>query len=221
MELALETTGLHPPARVLDLACGAGRHLAPFHEKGFEATGGDLSLPLLKLVHQRQCDCRLTRLDMRRLPFQDSAFDLVASFFTAFGYFESDEENLGVLREVARVLRPGGWFFFDFLNAEIARRSLAGQDEFDEQVLHSGETWRIHRHLSRDGLRAKKIQRKFIDGELHREIQENVRLFTAEELVAGLDSAGLAVHEIYGDYKGNSFDLQKSPRLIFCCQRVS
>lgn len=209
-------------ATILDLCCGAGRHLVPLRGCGCSAAtviGGDLSLPLLRNAQESTPGFPLLRLDMRHLPFRDESLDLVANFFTAFGYFEGDEENFDVFGEVARVLRPDGWFLFDFLNGETARRQVLAAPPEETQVLPGGDAWIIRRGLSADGLRAEKQQIKTTGKGAGRELRESVRLFTAEELRKGLSQRGLSVAHLFGDYSGAAFERESSPRAIFVARR--
>ncbi len=204
---------------VLDLACGAGRHMGPLRDAGTVAIGGDLSMPLLRRARAEYPGALLARLDMRHLPFADASFAVVVNFFTAFGYFEEDEENFSVLHEIARVLRPGGWFLFDFLNAVAVARNLGIGALESEERLANGDLWRVRRGLSADGRRAEKTQTRLHDGRVLREIRESVRLFHRQTLEAALATAGLPVQRLYGDYGGGDFEETSSPRLIMLAQR--
>jgi SAM-dependent methyltransferase len=222
--LALEATGLQQPARVLDLACGAGRHLEALARLGFEVTGGDLSLPLLRYVCRRAPQGkfvpRVARLDMRRLPFPSATFAMVVNFFTAFGYFEKDEENFGVFGEVRRVLRPGGWFVFDFLNSETARAGLAAEPVIEYQHMPDGTVWEIQKQLSANRERALKVQRKLRDGSILREVHECIRLFDPQTIAAEFEKNQLETTAVYGDYDGSPFQPGTSPRLISIARAI-
>lgn len=95
-------------SRVLDLACGQGRHAVPLRRAGLDVLGLDLSQVLLQAARDRDPHLPLLQADMRALPLADDAVDGVVNLFNAFGYFARELDDLGVLREVARVLRPGG-----------------------------------------------------------------------------------------------------------------
>src|SRR5690606_35628439 len=104
--------------RSLDVACGQGRHVLELLRRNHDAYGTDLSAVLLEKAGARQeLANRLTRADMRALPFKSDSFDLITSFFTSFGYFDTDKDHFDLLREWARLLRPGGLLFIDYLNA--------------------------------------------------------------------------------------------------------
>ena len=63
---------------------------------------------------------------MRQLPLGDRMFTAVVSLFTAFGYFGPLAAHETVVGEIARVLRPGGHWYLDYLNCVAVRRELAG-----------------------------------------------------------------------------------------------
>lgn len=205
--LFLDLTGPARGARVLDLACGAGRHLRFLAEAGLRPVGLDLSRPLLRRAGEGW-NGPLARGDMRALPFHEEAFSAVVQFFTSFGYFGSREEDRRVLEEVRRVLRPGGAFLLDFLNAGRVRRELVPEDvrEID------GRTVRQRRRIEEDTV-VKEIE---IDGPGEGDpetFHEQVRLYEPGELTSMLEDAGLRVRERRGDYRGASFDAA-APRLL-------
>src|SRR5436190_11633219 len=108
------------PRRILDLACGAGRHTAALRRRGCPALGIDLSLALLA----RNPVLPRVAGDMRGLPVADRCFDWVLNFFTSFGYFATEPENFHVLQEVVRVLEPGGHCLFDLMNLDATLAHL-------------------------------------------------------------------------------------------------
>lgn len=218
--------GLAVDAGVLDLCCGAGRHLVHLSAHFPRAVGFDLSHPLLTeaaRVHgESGLRLRGVRGDMRVLPFADAAFALVTNFFTAFGYFDSDAENFGVFGEVARVLEDDGVFLFDFLNSARARaRVHAAQGRWETHHEADGTRRRSTHRLSPDGCRAEKvIETTDLNGETAT-IIESVRLFTPEELRAGMMAAGLAPACEFGDYQAGPFDAVHSDRWIVWARRAA
>ena len=113
--------GLTPGARVLDLACGYGRHAIPLAERGFAVTGYDLSEPFLERARAeaavRGASVRWVRGDMRALPFEQE-FDAVINIFTSFGYFANDADDLEALGRVRRALVPGGHLLVETLHRD-------------------------------------------------------------------------------------------------------
>lgn len=191
--LIARATEMQPGWRVLDLACGAGRHARAFQAAGARCTGLDLSMTLLRKA-QQTTDAPLVRADMRRLPIRPHAMDLTVNLFTSFGYFEHEEEHIGVLREMVATVRRGGWLVIDFLNPEAVRRNLVPS----ETVQLNGRAVSITRAVSDDG----RFVRKTITVPTGREYLERVRLFSADEIAAMLAEAGVTVRHRFGDYDG-------------------
>ncbi len=79
----------------------------PFAEAGLPPIGLDYSAPLLHLARRRDPRLGLVRGEMRSLPFPDGTFAAVVNFFTSFGYFLRESENVAVVAEIERVLRAG------------------------------------------------------------------------------------------------------------------
>lgn len=210
MELIRRSVPWREGERVLDLACGAGRHAAELERAGARVTGLDLSPAMLHRARQRS-GASLVRGDMRALPFRPGTFALVVNLFTSFGYFRSDAEHGEVVRQVARVLAPGGRFVIDYFNADQVRRSLRA----DSEELSRGAGALVRRRFSEEG--------RYVVKEIelraeHRSFQERVRLFTAVELEGLLRDAGLAVVQRFGDYDGRPFAAD-TPRAILVAVR--
>jgi SAM-dependent methyltransferase len=200
---------------VLDVACGAGRHTAAFSAAGVEMLGLDLSeFLLVEAVEQRGLAGRVVLGDMRHLPFRDGALGGAINMFTSFGYFDDEADDARAVAEIARVLRPGGRFLMDFINAEKVGRV-------------SGETTRrreggveIEEHRERDatGRRlCKNVRVLRPDGEIV-SYREQVRLYTPTELEALVSVAGLRVVERFGDYGAGPY-AAASDRLILLAEK--
>ena len=111
MARLIEALELPVGARILDCPSGQGRHAHLLAEAGFDVDGADLSRPLLRRAAARGTGrtLRYTHADMRALPRRWAGrFDAVINVFTSFGFFADPADDRQVLREFARVLRPGG-----------------------------------------------------------------------------------------------------------------
>jgi ubiquinone/menaquinone biosynthesis C-methylase UbiE len=108
-------------ARILDLACGAGRIAVPLAQRGYVMTGLDLSSGLLEHAKEEAAkagvEVRWIHSDMRAIPFQDES-DAVINIFTSFGYLETEAEDAEVLRAVHTALKPGGTLLLEFVNRD-------------------------------------------------------------------------------------------------------
>jgi ubiquinone/menaquinone biosynthesis C-methylase UbiE len=114
---------------VLDLCCGSGRHTIALAQRGFSVTGVDRSAFFLTQAkaraHAQQVEVEWVEADMRQFVRPD-AFDLVLNMHTSFGYFEHQTEDLQVLGQIYRSLRPGGVCFIEMVGKEvIAKRFQA------------------------------------------------------------------------------------------------
>lgn len=197
VELVLGRAGLQTNARVLDLACGAGRHLREFARHEVRGFGLDLSFPLLQRAHE--VGLPVVRGDMRELPFASGSFGLVTSFFTSFGYFSDPGDDLRVLSEVKRVLRDGGTFAFDFLNADRVRRDLRPRDEREVDGVRVVQS----RMLAEGGdVVEKRIEIHDPADRVPRVFYERVRLYAADHLQTLLAREGLEPVYCFGDYTG-------------------
>ena len=105
--------------RVLDLCCGPARHSLILAQKGFEVTGVDRSPFLLSKAREATAGAgvELVEADMRDF-VRPAAFDLALSLFTSFGYLDTREEDLAVLRNVRASLKKGGVFVIDVTSKE-------------------------------------------------------------------------------------------------------
>src|SRR5918999_443317 len=110
--LITRTVPFQPGWRVLDVACGAGRHARAFRAAGARCVGVDLSATLLRIA-RGVTDAPLVRADMRALPIRSGSMDLTVNLFTSFGYFDHDEEHAAALGEMVATVRAGGWFVID------------------------------------------------------------------------------------------------------------
>lgn len=179
--------------RVLDVACGAGRHLVALERAGAVPTGFDLSAVLLRRA--RQATRRpLVRADMRALPFRTGSMDLTVNLFTSFGYFATDEEHADAIGQMLGTVRPGGWFVIDFLNAAHVRAALVPTETTALGQIRA----EIRREISEDG----RFVYKTITLDDGRTFEERVRLLGSAELEAMIIAYGARVVGRFGDYDG-------------------
>ena len=209
---AVERLGLGEGARVLDLCCGQGHHVAALRRRGIACVGVDLSPELLELACSRG---PVARCDMRRVPHA-GPFDAVVTFFTTIGYFD-DEGNAATASEIARLLAPGGRFLVDYLNAPRVRASLVPESvrEVNGRVIR--ETRAIEGTPPRVLKRVEIAPAAGCDAE---EYTESVRLYEPGELAAMLGKAGLEIDSVHGDFDGSACT-DSSPRMIVVGHKAS
>lgn len=207
---------LTPEDRILDLGCGGGRHANDLARRGFDVTCLDLSAVLLSLARKKygteSCCLRFVRADMRNIPFK-TVFDKVLSFFTTFGYFETDAENLQTWLNIQNVLKSGGRFFQDYLNKSYVLEHLVPIDMREEGDF----LLRQERFYDRTSERIEKKITLKENGET-REYFESVRLYTLDEMQQLLTKTELELENVYGDFDGSAFT-PASPRLLLVGRR--
>lgn len=127
-EVELFTSILNAPkdCAILDLACGQGRHSIELAQKGFtNITGLDRSHYLIRkaksVMQQEGLKISFKEGDARKLPFPADTFDVVMILGNSFGYFESNEDDFMILKEVFRVLKPDGTFLIDVADGTYLR----------------------------------------------------------------------------------------------------
>jgi SAM-dependent methyltransferase len=203
-----------PGASMLDLGCGTGRHAVRLAARGFDVTGLDLAASSIEVAKRLESPTlRFRRHDMRA-PFGVRAYDCVFSFFTSFGYFDDPAEQVAVVRNMARALKPGGRLVLDYLNVRYADDHTTPE----ESIRVDGTTFQIRRWT--DGRRF--FKRIAVDagsgGEpiVHREQVARLSLGDFEQLFS---AHGLDIEELYGDYALNAYDARTSPRLVLVARK--
>jgi SAM-dependent methyltransferase len=180
--------------RILDLACGIGRHSLELRRRGFEVVGVDISPDLLEIAEReaaaQSLDVTFMQADLRELDLRDE-FELVLSLNDgAVGYFETDEENHRTFEVVSQALRPGGGHLMQLPNvlhaeAHLPRKSwIVGESTLEL----SDHRWNAEERYIEGATVPIRFGEVF---ERYEEIPFRQRLYTAEELVEIYDSVGM------------------------------
>lgn len=136
--------------RVLDLGCGAGRHLVHMAQCGFQMFGLDQAET--GLMHSREwlgrenLQADLAMGDIEYIPFPDNFFDAVISIYVVYHKTRSGLE--GVLSEMHRVLKPGGVALFSLQAKRGIRYGSGIEIEKDTFIPESGLDYGIPHHFS-------------------------------------------------------------------------
>jgi SAM-dependent methyltransferase len=213
VDFVVEQLALEPGARVLDLACGHGRHALELARRGFRVSGLDLSEPSLTLARQTAAgeglELELVHGDMRDPPWKDE-FDAVLNLFTAFGYFAEEADDQRVLDAAARVLRPGGSLLLDVLSLFVLVRGFQprGWQELDDGRVMLEE--RTYDQLSG---RSSATWTLLAPGGERTELRHSLRVYTLPEVRAMLEQAGLEPLAAWGSWDGHDYGFE-SRRLI-------
>ncbi len=204
---------LHPTSfyKILDLACGKGRHSRYMASKGFDVTGTDLSENSIRFARQFESEnLSFFEHDMRK-PFRINYFDYIFNIFTSFGYFDKDEDNVTALKCVHDGLKDDGTFILDYFNATWVRHKM--KPSYTETA--GNIVFNIEKHIE-NGHIYKTISFEVEENSVkkHYRFQEKVRLFSLQDFETIFEKADFEIVEKYGDYELNDFNEETSNRLI-------
>ncbi len=200
---------LKPGSRLLDIACGKGRHSKIFASLGFDVTGIDISPASIEYANQSASDKLHFFVHDMRLPSWGNYFDHAYNFFTSFGYFRTRREHDAAIRTIARSLKPGGTFVIDYLNVHYAEDHLLPEETKQlNGTNYDIKRWQDEFHFY------KTI--KVLDASLTKpfDCTEKVAKFSLGDFTDMLSFQGMQVQEVFGDYQLSNYDIRKSPRLI-------
>jgi cyclopropane fatty-acyl-phospholipid synthase-like methyltransferase len=210
VNLILKKVKLQPNAKVLDMACGAGRHAILFAEKGFNVTAVDLSNNLLKVAEKAavkaEVEINFVKEDLRKFRIEQN-FDLIVNLFTSFGYFQKDEDNFKLFKNVYQHLNKNGYFVLDYFNENYLRKNLISKSEtkINDTLLIQERRIEGERIVKEITLANNGTEKRFF---------ESVRMYGKAELIKNLKSLGFTIKKVFGDFTGEEFDLETSPRII-------
>jgi SAM-dependent methyltransferase len=197
--------------RVLDLACGPGRHSIPLAQRGFVVTGVDRSAFLLERARARAAAANVAvewlEADMRQFR-REASFDIALSLFTSFGYFPDDAENQRVLDHVAASLGPAGIFVLDMVGKEVLARIFTptGSEEVPEDLV-------VRRRRVVDDWNRIENEWILIRNGAARTFRFDHWIYSGREIKQMLMLAGFAEVQLFADYLGAPYGPEAS-RLV-------
>ncbi|MDI6031577.1 class I SAM-dependent methyltransferase [Flavobacterium sp. LB2P84] len=193
-------------AKVLDLACGKGRHSIYLNQLGFTVLGADLSENSIAEATKNTNETLHFKVHDMREPFEEK-FDAIFNLFTSFGYFENDEDNLTTLKAIKESLSEYGFAVIDFMNVAQVLETLVPE----ETKTVEGIEFHIKRYL-KDGHIYKEIDFEDKGQKFH--FTEKVKALTLKDFEELMEEAGIYLLDIFGDYKLKKFHKTDSERLI-------
>lgn len=219
VNLIQRTIPIKKDDKVLDIACGAGRHSLELAKRGYNVTGIDLSKFLIaearkacKKAEEKPLNVHFLIKDMRHFNFKGK-FDLAVNLFTSFGYFEDDKENFSVIGNASSSIKKGGWFVLDYINRDYLIDNIVpySRNKIGNEVMHQ-------RRSIKDDFVTKKI--RIVSWKRELNFKEVLKLYTFSELEKAFKSFNLKIINKYGDYFGNPYNLKKSKRLIIFAKKL-
>lgn len=199
--------------RVLDLACGKGRHSRELQKHGLEVVGIDLSKNSIEEAKIYESEEMVFDIhDMRKSLTKYGKFDAIFNIFTSFGYFNSREEDVKSLKNVSKALLAGGQFVQDYINAEAVMANLPEEGEKDTGEL----SFHWKKYLD-NGYIVKDIE--VVENGEKKKFQERVKVYSIDELKAIHEEAGLKVVAVFGAYELDPCEASSSPRIILVSEK--
>lgn len=203
---------IKPEHKIMDLACGKGRHSIYLNQKGFDVVGLDLSKESIQHANQFSNDRLQFAVHDKRDVYKVRYFDYILNMFTSFGYFASESEHITAIQAAAAGLKEGGKLVIDFFNTYKVLDALV----YKNQVKAGGIDFHLSRHIQ-DGAIVKTIN--FEDKGQHYQFEERVQAFTEQDFRRYFELANLKFVHIFGDYGLSYFDKNSSERMIFIVEK--
>jgi 2-polyprenyl-3-methyl-5-hydroxy-6-metoxy-1,4-benzoquinol methylase len=204
-----------PNAKMLDVACGKGRHSKALADMGFDVSGIDLAAESIEEAKELENEnLHFFQHDMR-LPFWINYYDYAFNFFTSFGYFRTQREHDNAIRTIAQSICRNGIFVIDYLNVHYSEDHLVAS----EQKKIDNVNFIISRSHDETHF-YKKIEIEENGKLLENSYSEKVAKFSLGDFTDMMSYQGLQVDNVYGDYQLGHYDVRKSPRMIVIAKKV-
>ena len=210
----IKRLNLVTPSKLIDIACGKGRHATYFNTKGFDVTGVDLSQNSIEHAIRQSIKKKNLSFkvhDMREL-YKANHFDVATNLFTSFGYFEDETDEQKAINSISQSLKANGLLIIDFMNVNKVVDNLVVK----EQKIIQSITFNIKRKVE-DHYIIKDIE--ILDSNKKYEFQEKVKALNLDRFTTFVNEAGLKIIDIFGNYSLDRFDTKKSNRLILVCKK--
>tara|TARA_B100001093_G_C26860613_1_gene1030046 strand:- start:23454 stop:24176 length:723 start_codon:yes stop_codon:yes gene_type:complete len=199
-------------SKIIDIACGTGRHAIYLNMLGYNVTGIDLSKNNIEEASKfSKKNLRFYIHDMRKL-FKPNQYDLAVNLFTSFGYFNKDSDNEKALISIAGNVKREGLIVIDFMNVKKVLMNLI---EAELKIINNVQ-FKINRTVKNDkifkSINITDEKEKFV-------FKEEVSIITLDKFSDYIKKAGLQIIDIFGNYHLESFNALKSDRLILVCKK--
>ena len=205
----VEYLDLKKGSKILDLACGIGRHSIYLEKIGFDVIGTDKSTNNIKKAKKNEND-KLKFIQMEMINDTNRKYDGIFNLFTSFGYVNHDY-NLKTIKNIQRQLKDDGTVIVDFMNTLFVKNNLV----IEETKVIDDLSFKIKRKS--DGKHIYK-EIKFNDQKDYF-YQEKVMDLTLNDFENYLKRHNLKIIKTFGDYNLNEFDIENSERLVMVIKK--
>lgn len=206
-----------PHAKMLDIACGKGRHSKALFDAGFDVTGIDLSPASIEAASAMQTNGLSFSCHDMRETFKANYFDYAFNFFTSFGYFDTHEEHQLAISAMAANLKESGTLVIDYLNVGIVEENIDKEalTQIDSFIFYT-KKWQDDLFLFKE-IRVVDVVSKEVLGIF----EERVRKYGLNDFRLFMQKAGLEMIATFGDYQLGSYHMERSDRLIMVAKKHS
>lgn len=224
VDFKIQTMKLTGDERILDLACGYGRHCLEFARRGFRVVGVDITEAFIEDARKEACKSNLAAefilSDIRQVDFNQE-FDIVLNMADgAIGYLENDKENLKIFNLIEKALKPGGKHFMDIMSADYADNHFPCKfwDAGEHGLTLSQFEWDRERKIllyGQNDIMYQSILKKpsFNQG-------NPTRLYHAGEIDEIMHQRGMQVVEKYGKFNGTPASSDEMQMLVFSQKKI-
>ena len=223
VDFLIKTLGLTGKEKILDLACGFGRHSLELARRGFAVVGVDITKEYIedatKQAAAENLPAQFLHMDVRDVNFAEE-FDVVLNMADgAIGYLENEEENLKIFDVVAKALRPGGKHVMDIMSADYADTHFPCKlwDMGEKGITLSRFEWDKESQIMLYG------QNDFSYGEpltIPRfESGDPIRLYHIEEIEAIMEKRNMKVKQVFANFDGAPGSVDEM-QMIVCSQKL-
>lgn len=192
--------------RILDLACGKGRHSIYLNTLGYQVTGIDLSEN--SIAHAKQFENSTLKFEVHDMstPYPGT-FDAVFNLFTSFGYFEDEDCNLKTIQSITTELNDFGFGVIDFMNVPYVVKNLVKTST----KIVDGISFKLQREYKNNYI----IKHISFEDQGHcYKFTERVKGLKIEDFQALFEQAGVHLLDVFGDYQLGKYHPEDSERLI-------
>lgn len=223
VDFLIEKLEMKGGEKILDLACGFGRHSLEFARRGYDVTGVDITPEYIEFAKKQAkaetLNARFICCDIREVQFSVE-FDVVLNMADgAIGYLEDEEENLKIFGVISKALKSGGRHFMDIMNRSYA------ETHFPCKLWEAGE-----KGLTLSCFEWEQATRTLIYGQadypygkpLYKpEIVEGntIRLYSIDEVESILDKNKMSVYDCYSDFGGAPLS-DNNIQLMVCSRKL-
>lgn len=224
VDFIIHALDLKGDERILDLACGFGRHSLELARRGFHVTGADITRvyveDALKQAREEKLDAEFILSDIREISFYNS-YDVVINMADgAIGYLENDEENSKIFDVIAKALKPGGKHFMDIMNAGYADTRFPCQlwDAGERGLTLSKFEWDKNTRIMMYGQKDFPYGRDLYKPDITK--GNPTRLYDMAEICGIMSQRNMKVVKGYGNFLGEPASDNEIQMLIYSQKQV-